>query len=73
MAGSEELLIVLSQLCATCRQLENFDKILDPQTGSVDGQLWTLDGQWPELPVLEISAKAVCDFCGLLRESLLCG
>lgn len=71
MAASKELTVAVAQLCKTCRQLENFDKILDPQIGRLDGELWTLDDQWPDLPLLEASAKAGCDFCRLLRESLL--
>lgn len=71
MAASKELSVELSQLCTTCRQLENFDKILDPQIGGVDGDLWMLDDQLPELPLLETSARSGCDFCRLLLKSLM--
>lgn len=70
MAASKELAVAVAQLCKTCRQLENFDKTLDPQIGRLDGELWTLDDQWPDVPLLEASAKDECDFCRLLRESL---
>lgn len=65
MAASEESSVGIAQLCKACRQLENIDQII------VDGELWTHDDQWPELPLLETSAKSGCDFCRLLRQSLL--
>ncbi|KAJ0125450.1 het-domain protein [Diaporthe amygdali] len=72
MAASADLPSALAQLCKICRQLEDFDTILEcrPDDPS-DRDLWAYDDQWPGLPHLEASANSGCDFCRLLRETLL--
>lgn len=71
MAASPDSPIAFAQLCKTCRQLEDLDAILNWQEDDLSEGLWTYHDQWPGLPHLEASANSGCDFCRLLRETLL--
>lgn len=64
--------MAFAQLCKTCQQLEDPEKILEWAPDRRWGRdMWAYDDKWPGLPLLKASAESGCDFCGLLRRSLL--